>query len=249
MPHLGAAAINRWLSGSSGNQNTSNILNSYQTSIIRPALEADSIGMLYSASITFLDAIRGMQGGYFSWSIVKLYYSSFYSVRALLGGHLIAIFYLPGKGTPYSLHVVDGNSPRREKGTTHKVVWKILERDLPNNPVMGTIDNNVAHEWLMALREDANYRTPKFPDPSVPNYFSEIDKNGLVNTLNIYANDKSNLYAFDKDHASVAYPLECLRHSRKALANLSLKLEDDDEEYLSSCLESLKISNEFFIKL
>lgn len=249
MPHQAAASINHWLNSTPVAQTTSQVLNGSNATLVSHALSSDTTGLFYTASLTFTDALKGIERGYFSWAIVKLYYSAFYSVRSLLGSNLWALFYRPLCGTPFSLRTTLGESPRKEKGVTHKVVWSILKRELPNSGLLGTIGAEPAHEWLMNLREEANYRNAKFPDPTVPNCLSALDQIGIARALLTYSADKTGLYAFDPDHAIIAFPLLCLARARLNLVGARLSLDAHDEEHLANCIEDCGLPRDFLSRV
>lgn len=239
MPHLAAAAINNWLVASGGaTPYTQYTLTHATAAPILADLEIDAKGLFYSAAQTFIEAIGGVQHGYASWATVKLYYTSFYSVRSILATNAVSIFY-PPSGKPWSLRCTSGMSPRKENGVTHKVVWSVLARELPQIGLLDDIGSIPAHMWLTNLREEANYRNAKFPDPLMPAHLSQIDTLGLETALSAYVSDTSMLYAFDPDHAAVAFPLECLRRACLALRPAGPELEAADQDYLRSRLAAI----------
>lgn len=235
MPHQAAAAINAWITAQGAPPATQPTLDGAQRAIISPALSTDARGIYYSAVLTFADAINGISAGYFSWSVVKLYYSAFYAARVLLAANDVAIFY-PLNGKPHSLVVLAGQNAKKEKGVTHKVVWSVLEKQLPASPLLGMIGTQPAWQWLMTLREEANYKTPRFPDPTVPAHFAALDHLGPDKALAAYVADTSLLYPFDPDHAALAFPLECLRAAGAAIRRDGPSLEEADIEHISACL-------------
>lgn len=248
MPHLAAAAINAWLTGQGAVPVTQPVLNSTQRAIISPALDADARGIYYSAVLTVADAINGISAGYFSWGTIKLYYAAFYAARVILAANNVAIFY-PANGKPYSLVVFPGQCAKKEKGVTHKVVWEVLARELPSSPLLGSIGAQSASQWLMSLREEANYRTPRFPDPMVPQHFASLDSTGIEKAFLAYVADTSFLYSFDPDHAALAFPLECLRGAGAALRRSSPGLDTTDIGHIEVCLKAAGISPSAFLAI
>ncbi|HLN23136.1 MAG TPA: hypothetical protein VK558_04045, partial [Patescibacteria group bacterium] len=169
-------------------------------------LKLDAKGLLYSSTLSFLSAIEGAQGASFSWAIVKLYYSCFYAARSILASNDACIFYSGTK--PYSINLAPGASPKKENGVTHKVVWTLFSREFPNNILLNDVDGMAAHAWMTRLRETANYKNAKFPDPLVPEAFSFLDSSGVGATLTAYHTDTVDLFTFDRDHAAVAFPMK-----------------------------------------
>ena len=248
MSHRAAAAINAWLIKQGSTSVTQSVLDGTQRLIISPALISDAQGMFYSAVVTAAEALKGVAAGQFSWATVKLYYAAFYSVRVLLAMNDVAIFY-PKNGKPYSLRVVAGEAAKKEKGVTHKVVWSVLKAQLPGNPLLGAIGQQSASEWLMNIREDINYRTPRFSDPIVPPHFSALDRLGIARAVAAYIADTSFLYAFDSDHAVLAFPLECLRSAGVALRRNGAELDASDGAHVRSCLAGTGVDPSSFLEM
>ena len=237
MAHAASSAIQSWLDGCSTNPPQ---LDAVNHSVISANLQNDVYGMYYSALVSLADAIYGASKGRFSWSIVKLYYSCFYSARAVLGANGIAIFYDGSK--PRSLDVTLHSSPVNQRGTTHKLVWKVIRSRLSNISILGEISGENAEEWFMRIREDVNYRTPKFIDPIVPAPFYELDRVGIDKSIMNYCSDISYNYCFDADHAIVAFPIECLKFSVNSLTRVGLHLEEADKEHVLGILSAAGIN-------
>ena len=248
MPHLAAAAINAWLAGQGAVPATHPTLDAAQRAIISPALNADARGIYYSAALTVADALNGIASGYFSWGTVKLYYAAFYAARVLLAANDVAIFY-PPNGKPHSLRVLSGEKAKKENGVTHKVVWNVLKAQLPASPLLGNVGAQSASDWFTGLREEANYKTPRFPDPTVPSHFAALDGLGITRAISAYAADSSQLYAFDPDHAALAFPLECLRSAGAALRRDAPALDEADVEHIRTCLVALKIDPDALLSI
>lgn len=193
-----------------------------------------------------IDAFRGITEGYMTWATVKLYYSSFFAVRSLLAANSIAIFY---DGTEHSLELRTGAKPTKAARSTHKSVWLVLKQRFPNTSLLQEIAGQSAPEWMTALRERVNYRTPKFPDPLIPEWLAAADSFGLSRILDEYAADSQQRYAFDADHAAIAYPLECLRRAKLALSGAGLAIDPGDAAHLQRSLEASGITNHLFERL
>jgi hypothetical protein len=183
--------------------------------------------------------VNGIRSAYFSWATIKLYYVCFYAARVILAANGIAIFYvLEGKktGKPFSIFLKPGSAPHREIGQTHKVVWKVLERELPNNGLLELIDLEKAFDWMINLREEINYRNPKFPEPLVPSHFGVLSILGVETAVSTYVSDTSQLYTFDPAHAALAFPIECLKRAATALRRNSIHLAAADWDHIAECM-------------
>ncbi|WP_267428514.1 hypothetical protein [Methylobacterium sp. GC_Met_2] len=158
----------------------------------------------------------------------------------------VGIFYVPinnNKSIPFSVTTQVNNTPHHEKGVTHKITWSLFETTFPNNPLLGDIALERAYAWMTKLRENVNYKNPRFPDPVVPGCFNEIDRLGIEAALKAYVTDAAFSYAFDADHAALAFPVECLKRSRSSLAGLGMTFDQTDHDHVNLCLESAGINN------
>jgi hypothetical protein len=234
MPHLAASTISAWLAPHAQTPPKFLTADAATAAAVEASLLSDGAGLYYSACVSFSEAIRGLASGSFAWSTVKLYYCCFYCVRSILCFNGIAIFYV-GK-TPYSLVAKAGERPKKEKGVTHEVVWTILSREFSNFPLLGQIASVPAHSWMKVLRETANYKDPKFPDPNVPEHFSAADGFGLTKAIDAYRKDNSMLYAFDPDHACIAYPIEFLKKTATIFERSGATLDQLDDDHVLACL-------------
>ncbi len=205
-----------------------------QSQKLKKALQDDALGAIYSGITSIADATQAINNGFYSWATIKLYYSVFYFARSIIALETdTAILY---SGThPCSWQCKPGLSPIARKGTTHKVVLNMFTTLLPNHFLLSQqIDMKTPFDWMKNLREEINYRTPKFQEPDVPEHFKFIAKYSTRKTLSAYASDDQHLYTFDKDHAILAFPLSTLKSTFNSLSNAKLEIDKDDVNYLIS---------------
>lgn len=175
-------------------------------------LHRDSLEYYYSAMVSVCDAVRGLGQGFYTWPTVKLYYAVFYLLRAILATRSICVFYLGT--TPYSVLVRPGERLCKGCGNTHGFVLSIFKKHFAGNVLLSQdIGYTSPLDWLTAMRENANYKESKFCEPNLPDLFKKIMGSGLYLAIDEYFKDKSYLYAFDPDHAMLAYPLAVLVHA------------------------------------
>jgi uncharacterized protein (UPF0332 family) len=162
-----------------------------------------------------------MESGFYSWSTVKLYYSVFYSLRALLAFGHVAIFYV-GQ-SPFWIKITPGERPRAGRVlSSHKLIIELFDREFHNSPILS---QDIGFErplvWLRNQRELVNYRQAKFSEPNVPSLFAAVSKSKRIRTM-IAAYMRDNSYAFDPDHAILAYPIAVLKEltGKKGLSHL-----------------------------
>jgi hypothetical protein len=200
-----------------------------QASSLLSGLHVDAGDYYYSAWITFLDALNGISRGFYTWGSVKAYYSVFYALRAALAEDGVCAFYIGH--TQYTVEAKVGSSPisSTESGT-HKTVLKAFQVRNPSHLLISQkIDVDEAIDWMMHRREYANYAQSRFGEPECCTEFDYLSQHGLRRTLNAYLNDTKLMYAFDPDHAIIAYPLCVLRAVGGALS-MSGRLTISDEE-------------------
>jgi hypothetical protein len=229
------------LLGAPPNRALATALNAGQASGLLQRLRQDGLGYAYSGALSIGEAASGIESRMFTWSTVKLYYAVFYLSRALLACRGVCIFYR-GK-TPYSIEAVAGKSPKKLSGTTHGVVLEEFDaRRLFPTLVSQQIAGVKPLDWLRERREEANYSTPRFLEPSAPRHLEQIVRSGMRHSLDAYVADELKLYAFDEDHAMVAYPTELLKHILAELKVLGtgVDLSHDDRSFLASLYRDLR---------
>jgi uncharacterized protein (UPF0332 family) len=230
MPHQAADKIVAWLAAQGAGSPASYALDAQIVLQAKQELAADAKGLLYSSTISFLSALEGAKSAQFSWAIVKLYYAAFYAARSILGSNGTCIFYHGTK--PHSVTLTPGAQPKKENGVTHKVVWSVFAREFPGNILLNDIATISAHVWMTHLRETANYKNARFPDPVVPQPFAMLDAHGVDTALQAYRSDSTHLLTFDPDHAAIAFPLECIIQALRAIERSGDAYDDDELEYI-----------------
>lgn len=213
----------------------SSFLNGSSASDLERCLKNDATNYLYSAFISYAEAIEGIQKGLFSWATVKLYYCAFYSLRSILALDGTCIFYLGTKG--YSLYVRQGESPAKANGTTHKLVMSLFKKKYQTSPfVTQQIDMIDAFEWLMKQREIANYKNGRFSEPETPIIYEKCSI-GLQRLIAAYIDDEEYIYCFDEEHAMIALPLEIMKSAVSAIHDeQSCRFNHKDILYLKRLL-------------
>lgn len=207
-------------------------LNQSEARVLLKYLKSDAVSYIYSATISVGDAIIGVNKQLFTWATVKLYYATFYALRALLALDNICIFYIGTK--PYLIEVKAGKCPQKRDGQTHKVVLdEFSNRNTEPSLLSQEIDLEKPLDWLMIKREEANYKIAKFYEPNIPEHFKKIAAFGVRQSIKEYLLDKSDLYLFDQEHAILAYPLRSIQLVYKKIrATGNFELQDDEINYL-----------------
>jgi hypothetical protein len=181
----------------------------------------DARKLLYSSIVSISDAIAGFEVGRSSWGGVQLYYALLYIVRAMLANDGLVIFYSGRRGS--SLEAVPGGIPARSpnlvSGSTHKFAFWLYERRFARSRLLDQqIESLTPFQWMMDVREFINYRSARFPEPSSHKWFSYVIRGNVRKLVNAYLDD--NIYAFDPEHAILAYPLFALQEALGGLVAL-----------------------------
>jgi hypothetical protein len=205
---------------------------------LRAALTEDARDAVYSGVLTIGEAAQGLDRRLFTWATVKLYYSVFYLTRALLGIQGIGLIYA-GR-TPYVWQATAGNRPDKRSGTTHAAVLEAFEEFMSGSLLLSQkIGTDDPFDWLMDKREVANYKTARFSEPSVPAHFRNVGLHGVRRLLGDYIADDQHLFTFDPDHAMLAFPIETMKLTLKALqiAGVAMLTPEDTAFLISQCFD------------
>jgi hypothetical protein len=81
----------------------------------------------------------------------------------------------------------------------------------------------------MYLREEANYKIARFPEPNVPRHFLKLYQVGIRRACQSYIDDQTAIYIFDPDHAILAYPLAMIERSYEDFYNCGLSPQKKDD--------------------
>ncbi len=156
----------------------------------------------YSALISYSEALSGITNKSFSWSIVRLYYSCFYSMRCLLLMNRIIPFQ-DGRDE----FLFDGNSLKFFKGgsSSHQWNWNSLRAIHPSKePWYLSQDSQSAYDALKKHRDNVNY-THGFTEPELHACLLTAGS-GIAKAVQGYKEDEEFLYTYLSDHLAVAYP-------------------------------------------
>jgi len=204
---------------------------------VSAALPVDANNYYYSACMSIVEGLRAIDAGFFTWSTVKLYYSVFYAIRAILGWDNFAVFRQDGK-TPYQVRGIAGCSPQFIPGTgSHKSMINCFRRLMPSHFLLSQpVDQVEALDgfgWLLKKREDANYAIPRFCEPEIPEHYEQITRIGVRQAIAAYLDPAAGLLTFDKDHAIASFPLAVLRFAGDAaVAHGGAAIDSDELDFL-----------------
>lgn len=211
------------------------ILTQLEAANLSAALQADAMDLYYTGWVSFLDALNGIKKGFYTWATVKLYYSVFYAFRASLALDDVCTFHV--SRPQYIIVAKPGQMPVSctEPGT-HKVILKAFQRQNPAHTLVSQqIDLMEAVDWLISMRESANYGDPRFSEPECRRELEFVATNGIRKALSAYLDEEETLYVFDPDHAIVAYPLRALQLiGDQLVAAIPTAVAVDEQQFLKA---------------
>lgn len=200
------------------------------------ALIEDAKSIAHASLASLFEGINGLEKERFNWAIVKLYYSAFYSCRAILMLRSFSVFYI-GR-SPYALLAKAGETVTQKSGNTHTVVMTEFKNRFSADELLSQdIDSKGPLSWLEDRRNHASYKSAPFTDPTPPPEFVKSHSK-LRSHIRAYLGADRSLYAFDPDHAMIAFPLWLLARLSRDLQLVDDKRIDVSKHYstlLATC--------------
>ncbi|WP_346857193.1 hypothetical protein [uncultured Draconibacterium sp.] len=198
-----------------------------------------------------LDEIRKQK---FAWSIVKLYYSTFYLLRCdiLLSGFIMVrcggLYYSEIK-VGERLKLYQKNNLRGDHQYTIALANHLYDNGDFSDPILGNkIDGENAYLWLLKNRERVNYQMKDFSDPYpdriISHIYSYFKEENLSRLLDFYASNTDYSVCFTKDHSVLSIPIKKLIDVHKKIMS-NTNFDDVHSRKLASLnhlLRNLNIS-------
>lgn len=182
----------------------------------------------YAAAISYAEGLNGLINGKTSWSVVKLYYSTFYCIRSLLMLEDIIPFH-------YKDHfLLDTRDNYFHKGgsSSHHWNWNSLRKIKRLSQWYYSADSQQAYENLREKREDANYRHA-FIDPYFPDFLEKKDSD-LSKTFRTYRDDTGFFYTYLSGHFSLAYPTMLLFYLEQEVSSRNITWDEERRRHIKS---------------
>lgn len=182
----------------------------------------------YAAAVSFVEAISGIKSGSTSWAVIKLYYSSFYSVRALLLMNGV----VPFNGGEEMLLDIPENKFLKGGKSSHHWNWASINKTALKSAWFSSQDSQDAYQKLRDHRENVNY-THGFVDPELHSSLvsSEAD---MSKRFRAYRDDDSFLYTYLQEHLALAYPTRMLLEVDKQAKSKNLTMSAARSAHLLS---------------
>lgn len=224
-------------------ENTS--LTQQQAQQLHVSLLQEVSELYYKSLISFAEAYVRIKHNSYSWPTIELYYSVYYATRAFLNAYDYAI--LRAERRLFFIKARPNESFKKCQNTTdHKATFEILQRFFKNDYLLSNqIDNMNAYDWIMARREDVNYRDRSFKDPDSPDFWETINRELTQETvkevIEKLTSDSTGLYVFQPDYAVLGVPIKRIMLTADAIRSLGISagFVKRQTEYVSSLLFDL----------
>lgn len=182
----------------------------------------------FSAAVSYIEALSGLYVGSTSWSIVKFYYSSYYSIKSLLLLDGVVPF---NCGNEMLLDTSNG-SFLKGGTSSHHWNWFSIRRTAAKEKWFTSQDSQETYQNLRAHRENVNY-THAFRDPELhPSLITA--ESDLAKKYRTYRDDSEFFYTYLPDHSMIAYPTRALVEVDERLKQESIAINSDKIDHLTS---------------
>jgi len=202
--------------------------------VILQALREDGASLMKKGIQTTIQALAGFDLGHESWGLIKLYYSTYYFLRAALAYDGLA--FLRCRNI-YTLEMGLNSSPIKRSGKAfrgdHQATIKLYMDRLDGRDILlsQSIEDIKCYDWLRDKREWINYRRREFIDPEgVKGLNSRTDS--YAKQITTYCADSIPIYCFDPDYAALALPVK--------RAQISISSDPKWKSMLKDCLISFR---------
>lgn len=176
----------------------------------------------YAAVVSYAEALSNLNNGSISWSIIRLYYSCFYSIRALLILNQVVPF---NGGSEMLLDIPNANF-YKGGNSSHHWNWVSIRRvSRLSSRWFVSDDSQESYEKLREYRESVNY-THAFTDPNLHQCLVTAEAD-LGKRFRLYRDDEEFFYTYLADHLAIAYPTKLIFTLDVSMRSLSINLEPE----------------------
>ena len=251
----GCSDLTKW--GSYQQNLTQLNLTSEDITLINGFRTVDAISYWLKALYSYAQGLHGIYKEFSAWSIVKLYYSIFYSLRCEL---LLNSYLLVRNGSLFKLNIktdtqfskYNAGKARGDQQLTIKLYSDLVANGTISDVISSnTIDDESPYSWMLKQRERVNYQMQNFPDPDFdPLLVKTVDAihdSKLEELLSQMTNSSDNVMLFDIDYSMVAIPSYKLKllHHELVSQNCDLTASDAELTHIGNILQAIGLSNSF----
>ena len=198
----------------------------------------DIVALFEKSLLAYASAISDIETGQKLWPIVKLYYATYYSVRAELLAKNIVVF---------RAHKVFTITPQKDaklerfnnkEKSDHSLTFELAKRKLGERDILqsNSIDEVNCYEWLMAKRNWYQYKRREAMDIS-ENFIFKSLKNNISDDITLFIQDDTPIYCFSPESACLAIPTKRIQLTHKNLQKLHLKVRDEFKSQLENAIK------------
>jgi hypothetical protein len=189
-------------------------------------LPAAIMDTAYSAIISYAEAIFGINKGWSSWSVIRLYYSAFYCLKTMMLLRSVIPFNSGGE------MLFDVSTGKFLKGgrSSHHWNWHSVRQTALKHDWFTSQDSEDAYIKLRTYRENVNY-THTFTDPNLHRCLV-TDELDLGRKFRVYRDDTPFVYTYLNDHLAVAYPTKLIFELDSAISGLGYQFEPERLQHL-----------------
>jgi hypothetical protein len=203
-------------------------LNSSTLEQIADNIASDAAEAAFSAAASYAEALQGIKRRSASWSVVKLYYSSFYSVKSFM----ILDSIIPFHEKNYYMLDLKANRFLKGGSSSHHLNWAKIQKIKRLTHWCYSQASQAAYEKLRNNREDSNYRLA-FPDPSIPECIGRDDVL-ITRRIRDYRNDSDFFYTYLNEHLTLAYPTKLIFNLSQELQSRKIEFNEEKKKHLRS---------------
>jgi hypothetical protein len=247
--HLGCRDLTRWESYRQKIEEC--LITTDSLPIAISALDHDATSLLHKGLLSFIGACNDLSLNNRSWAIVKLYYSLFYTIRARL------CFRRHGLIRNKSWYHFDVNSSdsaairlngkRDRYRNDHECALHLYEDIFANSDILisNMVEGSAPFSWMMELRNIANYRLARFPDPEFPLDLTVklgvVDASTLEKIIDDNISDSTHVLMFQPEYAWIAIPMKQILAAYTDLVSRgqSVTLPREQYEHTNRIFQSL----------
>ncbi len=202
-------------------------------------LEEEILAYYYKALLSYAESIPAICLGHYSWATVKLYYSTFYALRASLacndyvflrGGEL--------RNFLYYVQLKSGEKLTKAGSSDHKSTIELQQKKFSNEWLLSQKitdgdEDLFSYDWLIKRREDVNYKDILFRDP-IPsemweNIRFDVESHGISAIINQLINDSGTM-CFQQEYAVLGIPTKRIFFTSEDLHNKGIYLNDNEKK-------------------
>jgi hypothetical protein len=176
---------------------------------IETRMQVDASAYTVKGLRSLLQGLSGLDNGHETWSVIKLYYSMYFFMRAKLAFHDIA--FLRCKNI-YTLRNAIGAKPEIKKGDRyrgdHKATISIFESEFSSSEyfLSQKINEATVFQWYAEKREWVNYKRRDFIDGFGMEGLMQSEISYL-DQVRMYCANHLSIFPFDPDYAVLALPV------------------------------------------